>query len=78
MTGLTVKNLDSPDETRKPDKTLVEVVDLGTTKAARLTLQPGWKWSECCSAEAYAYFPEPPRYVTCSCILFNGRYANFI
>ena len=47
MAGLTVKNLDAPDETRKPDKTLVEVVDLGTTKAARLTLQPGWKWSEC-------------------------------
>ena len=25
----------------------VEVVDLGTAKAARVTFQPGWKWSEC-------------------------------
>ena len=47
MAGFTVKNLDSPDEIRKPDKTLVEVVDLGTAKAARVTFQPGWKWSEC-------------------------------
>jgi hypothetical protein len=32
---------------RTPDKTKVEVVDLGGVKAARLTLQPGWRWSEC-------------------------------
>ncbi len=47
MAGLTVKNFDSPDETRTPDKTTVEVVDLGKAKAARFTMQPGWKWSEC-------------------------------
>ena len=47
MANLTVKSFDSPDETRAPDKTKVEVVDLGTGKAARLTLQPGWRWSEC-------------------------------
>ena len=34
MAGFTVKNLDSPDEIRKPDKTLVEVVDLGTVRPA--------------------------------------------
>ena len=43
----TVKSFDSPDESRTPDKTKVEVVDLGGTKAARMTLQPGWRWSEC-------------------------------
>jgi hypothetical protein len=43
----TVKNFDSPDESRSPEKTKVEVVDLGGIKAARMTLQPGWKWSEC-------------------------------
>ena len=47
MAGITVKSFDSPDETRSPDKTQLDVVDLGTVKAARLTAQPGWRWSEC-------------------------------
>jgi hypothetical protein len=42
------KSFDSPDETRKPDKTTVDVVDLGDgVKAARMTLEPGWRWSDC-------------------------------
>ena len=47
MAGLTVRNFGSPDEVRSPDKTKVEVVDIGGVKAARMTLQPGWRWSEC-------------------------------
>jgi hypothetical protein len=47
MAGMSARNFESPDETRTPDKTKVEVVDLGGPKAARLTAQPGWKWSEC-------------------------------
>lgn len=47
MAGIEKKNFASPDENRTPEKTQVEVVDLGSTKAARLTMQPGWKWSEC-------------------------------
>ena len=47
MASLTKKRFESPDEKRTPDKTTVEVVDLGGAKAARLTLQPGWKWSDC-------------------------------
>jgi hypothetical protein len=39
------KNLDSPDETRTPDKTTVRVVNVGGATVARLTLQPGWRWS---------------------------------
>ena len=46
MGNLTGKSFDSPDETRTPDKTKLEVVDLGTAKAMRMTAQPGWKWSE--------------------------------
>ncbi len=46
MPGLTAKRFDAPDEVRTPDKTRMDVVDLGTTKAARLTAQPGWRWSE--------------------------------
>ena len=47
MANLVAKKFDSPDETRTPDKTNVQVVDLGDVKAARMTLQPGWRWSEC-------------------------------
>jgi hypothetical protein len=47
MPGVQELNFDSPDETRTPDKTRVDVVRLGDTTAARLTLQPGWRWSEC-------------------------------
>jgi hypothetical protein len=47
MAGVTRKSFDNPDETRKPDKTTVEVVDLGDVKAARMRLSPGWRWSDC-------------------------------
>ncbi|HZC75133.1 MAG TPA: cupin domain-containing protein, partial [Gaiellaceae bacterium] len=30
-----------------PDKTQVDVVRLGSTTAARFTMEPGWRWSEC-------------------------------
>ncbi len=47
MPGVIKKNFDTPDETRRPDKTEIHVVDLGGLKAAQITFQPGWKWSEC-------------------------------
>jgi mannose-6-phosphate isomerase-like protein (cupin superfamily) len=47
MAGIAKKSFESPDERRTPDKTAVEVVDLGSVKAARMTLQPGWRWSDC-------------------------------
>ncbi len=47
MAGLETRGFDAPDETRTPDKTHVEVVRIGNTTAARLTLEPGWRWSEC-------------------------------
>jgi hypothetical protein len=40
------KNFESPDELRTPPRTQVAVVDLAGSKVARLTLQPGWRWSE--------------------------------
>jgi hypothetical protein len=45
MAGLEVRTLDAPDETRRPDKTQVDVVKMGANTAARLTLEPGWKAS---------------------------------
>jgi hypothetical protein len=47
MAGVEQIDFDSPDETRTPDKTRVDVVHVGGTAAARMTFQPGWKWSEC-------------------------------
>lgn len=47
MASLSSKSFDQPDETRAPDKTKVEVVNLGSATAARITFEPGWRWSEC-------------------------------
>jgi hypothetical protein len=47
VAGVESKSFDSPDETRKPDKTTVEVVNLGDTTVARFRLDPGWRWSDC-------------------------------
>ncbi|MDT4917194.1 MAG: hypothetical protein QOH89_1894 [Pseudonocardiales bacterium] len=41
------KSFDNADETRTPPKAKVEVVTIGDVKAARMTLEPGWRWSEC-------------------------------
>jgi len=47
MASVNSKRFDAPDETRTPDKTKIEIVDLSGTKVARMTAQPGWRWSEC-------------------------------
>src|SRR5829696_2492191 len=47
MATLEVKNLASPDETRRFDKGRVELVQLGNVTAGRGVFEPGWKWSEC-------------------------------
>jgi hypothetical protein len=47
MAGIEKRAFESPDETRTPDKTRVEVVHIGGTTAARYTMEPGWTWSSC-------------------------------
>ena len=47
MAGVEARAFDSPDETRTPDKTRVEIVRLGSATVARMKLDPGWRWSEC-------------------------------
>jgi len=47
MAGVEKRHFDSPDESRTPDKTRSDIVHLGGTTAARLTLEPGWSWSQC-------------------------------
>ena len=42
MAGIAKKSFEYPGRAvGRPDKTQVEVVDLGSVKAARMTLQPG-------------------------------------
>ena len=47
MAGVEKRDFDSPDETRTPDKTRIDVVRLAGTTAARFAMEPGWRWSEC-------------------------------
>jgi mannose-6-phosphate isomerase-like protein (cupin superfamily) len=47
VTKLEAKSHDTPDEVRSPNKTRVDVVRLEGYTLGRLTLQPGWRWSEC-------------------------------
>jgi hypothetical protein len=47
MAGVESRSFDSPDETRTPDKTKIEVVRMGNASAARFAFEPGWRWSEC-------------------------------
>jgi hypothetical protein len=42
-----VKSHDTPDETRAPSKTRIEVVRLEGYTLARFNFEPGWRWSEC-------------------------------
>ena len=46
MSGVEARSFDAPDETRTPDKAKVEIVRMGGTSASRMSLQPGWRWSE--------------------------------
>lgn len=65
MPGVESRDFSSPDETRTPDKTTVELVNLAGGQIGRYTFQPGWKWSECikpvvgtdsCQVEHIGYF----------------------
>lgn len=47
MAGVESRSMDSPDERRTPAKTTIDVVNLADTEVARVTFEPGWKWSEC-------------------------------
>jgi hypothetical protein len=47
MAGIETRDFSSPDETRKPEKTLIELVNIAGGQVGRYTFQPGWRWSEC-------------------------------
>jgi hypothetical protein len=47
MPGVQSRDFDSPDETRTPDKTKVDIVRMDGTTVGRFVFEPGWRWSEC-------------------------------
>ncbi|MGH9178870.1 MAG: cupin domain-containing protein [Acidimicrobiales bacterium] len=47
MAGAERRDFTTPDETRSPDKTTVELVNLAGGQIGRYTFQPGWRWSDC-------------------------------
>ncbi|MDB4234203.1 cupin domain-containing protein [Alphaproteobacteria bacterium] len=48
MVKLHKMNFGDSTDIRTPEKTKMEVVDLGHGQfASKIELQPGWKWSEC-------------------------------
>jgi hypothetical protein len=47
VAGVESRDFESPDETRTPDKTQVDVVHVGSATVGRFAFEPGWRWSEC-------------------------------
>ncbi|HEY1989215.1 MAG TPA: cupin domain-containing protein [Acidimicrobiales bacterium] len=46
MAAAEQKTFASPDETRTFERGQVDLVSIGGSEIGRLTLQPGWRWSE--------------------------------
>jgi len=40
------KSFEKPDETRSFDRGALHLLNIGGAEIGRLTLQPGWRWSE--------------------------------
>jgi mannose-6-phosphate isomerase-like protein (cupin superfamily) len=45
MEKMQKRSLSQPEETRRFEKGIVELVNVGEVTFGRATLQPGWKWS---------------------------------
>ena len=46
MANAEYKSLSSPDEMRTFEHGKVEIINMGGGSVGRLTLEPGWRWSE--------------------------------
>ena len=46
MASAEQKTFDAPDETRSFECGRVDLVDVGGAQIGRLTLEPGWRWSD--------------------------------
>lgn len=64
MATVASRSMDEPDETRTPQLTTIDVVNLEGVEVGRFTFEPGWRWSDCikpvvgtesCQAEHLGY-----------------------
>ncbi len=56
------KNLSSPDETRAFEHGQVEIIKIGGGTIGRLTLEPGWRWSQHVKPIAKTEWCEAPHF----------------
>ena len=56
------KRFTSPDETRPFEKGKVELLNIGGGTVGKLTLEPGWKWSEHVKPIAGTQWCEAPHF----------------
>lgn len=62
MAEAEVKSLDAPDEVRRFEKGQLEIVRIGGGDVGRLTLEPGWRWSEHIKPAAGTELCEAPHF----------------
>ena len=56
------KHLNAPDETRTFEKGKIELLNIGGGQVGRLTLEPGWRWSEHVKPIAETEWCEAPHF----------------
>jgi hypothetical protein len=62
MADAELKRLDTPDDVRTFNHGRVDLVNIGGGSVGRLTLEPGWKWSEDVKALAGTEWCEAPHF----------------
>src|SRR3954467_6570345 len=46
MAGVEGRDFSNPDETRTPEKTRIDILNIAGGEVGRYTFQPGWRWSD--------------------------------
>ncbi|HRC62665.1 MAG: cupin domain-containing protein [Dehalococcoidia bacterium] len=62
MASAEQKRFGSPDETRTFERGQVDLIEIGGGQVGRLTLQPGWRWSEHVKPIAHTEYCEAPHF----------------
>jgi quercetin dioxygenase-like cupin family protein len=62
MASAEQKQFMSPDETRTFERGQLDLLEIGGGQVGRLTLQPGWRWSEHVKPLAKTDFCEAPHF----------------
>lgn len=71
MAGAEQRSFDSPDEVREFPLGRVEIVRIGGGEVGRLTIEPGWRWSEHIKPVAGTELCEAPHFQ----YVLSGRVA---